>query len=732
MRVWIEISAAGDEAYRVDVKLGSENGETLATHAMRRLDQAPWVAPATGDAGSQGKARAAMERVAEGKPHEGQVRLLGQHFFESLLGHGAWDEILRKAEDDDVRMIELALSWPADLQELHSPPWEAMHDGDDFLGANGRLSIALTRVVQAEWCRDAPPRVPSPARVLFAIGTKSSDPEIKVGMEVVGLLREAERGPGAIDPLILEEASIDSLADACANFQPHIVHFVGHGRISSQGKGELGLCDPRTEKREMVGAIGLMGALNAAPKLPLVVMLTGCKSAASGRHVDPLAAELVRNGIPIAVGMAGRIADPVCRLFARRFGVSLSKGEALVKAVTDGRRAGLQKQAGEAEDDPAWVLPSVYIAPKVTAEYAPVNAANPSPVQALVKNYDISLDPVFCGRVNLTRQFDRLLTKEDDRWTLVAYTEGREQLGRTRLLHEFAVRALRRGHLVVMIDDKGNDISLLPRTPSGLATDMLEATMEARKHFDLDAPRKSLLVKELERAGPFRLELDGADSANQRRGRFGTFIDACREGSDEINDELIRGMLPEILSNDLVELAADAREHSSESFSEESRVVVILGGVGNWGELTAPLFSKLLNSHGLGTSKEPVPVFATCALEDSRRELEDARDNANPASTNWEPFDRFRGGEELLAYLNFLLYPLKAKPGGMAMRSYVPNCNPPSHAHDWEETLKLSLEGVPGKLEDPLMRIVVHMLAEVESLLEADDDDVMKRYLAGQ
>jgi CHAT domain len=736
MRIWIDISAVGEEAYRVDVKLGSDGGETLATNTMRRLDHVPWVAPVTGEqegGSALGKARETIERVAEGETHKGQVRLLGRYLFDSLLSQAAWAEILEKAQADRAGMIELALSWPADLRDLHRLPWEAMHDGDSFLGANSQLAIAITRVVQTGRDSETLPVIPAPARVLFAIGTESGDPKVRVGMEVVGLLREAERGPGGVDPLILESASIESLEEACKRFQPNIVHFVGHGRTSRQGNGELALRDAETDERTMVGAVDLMSALSAADELPTVVVLTGCKSAATGGHVDPLAAELVRKGVPIVVGMAGRIADPVCRLFARRFGASLSSGVALVKAVTDGRRAGLQKQVGEADDDPAWVLPSVYIAPEVTTNYAPVDAAGHSPVRTRVKRYDIKLDPVFCGRVSLTEQFDRLLKMEDDCWTLIAYTESnQESLGRTRLLHEFAVRALRRGHLVVMIDDPGPDISLLPRRPSQLASEMLEATIEARHHFDLDTPQESLLAKELEEASGFQLDLDGATSAGHRRGRYGAFIDKCRENDSEINDADIRGMLPEILPNDLVQLAADAREGHPETFGEQSRVVVILGGVGNWGGMTKFLFEKLLGAHGLGSPEEPVPVFATCSMDDSWTELKDARENANPASTHWENFGRFRGGEELLAYLNVLLYPLKARAGHDILPAYVPNRTPPAHAHDWENELKEAVRGVPGNFRNPMLNNIVRMLARTESLLEADDDDVMKSYLARQ
>jgi hypothetical protein len=743
MRVWIGISApAGGKSYDVDIRLDSEAGDQLATRSMRRLDEAPWVAPAepaeTGELADLAEVQRAARHVTEGWPHPAVVTTVGRHLFESLLGTAAWEAIEEAASSRGVRVLELALSWPLEERALHRPPWEAMHDGEYFLGAHPRLTVAVTRIVRARAGADPtpPPTVPAPARVLFVIGAGAGDPQIRVGKEVLGLIRSAEKGVAGIDPLILDEARIETLEVACARFKPHIVHFVTHGRLSAEREGQLQLQGERPDEVDWVGAGQIMNALEAAgEELPTVAVLTGCKSAASGRHVDPLAAELVRRGIPAALGMVGRISDPVCRLFARKFGAALSAGEPLVKALTDGRRAGLHKQQAAAGNDPAWALPSIYLADNVSADYSLVDVDSPSPVVARVKKYKLQLEPVFCGRVELTSEFDRLLVKSDDLNALVAYTEQPDEpLGKTRLLHEFAARALRRGHLVVMIDDRGNDISRLPRYYAQLAIDMLQRIIDVRRHFGLDAPQSSSLVKVLEWASQqrFHLDLSGADTFSLRRGRYGAFIEQCWRNHGEIDGESVSGSLKEALAEDLTQLARDAREAHPENFDADKRVVAILGAIGDWGEVTELLCESLIDTYGLGTEQDPVPVFATCAMANAPVVLGRARNEASGStSISYQRLDRLKGEEEVLAYQAVLLHPLQEKVGLRdPLPAYVPNPNYEGE-YQWESELKKALEGVPGNFGYPglNLRLTAPLLAAMQLLVEADDEDVIANYL---
>lgn len=740
LRFWIEISAAPEQGglgFAVAIRRGSTEGEVVSQGSMIALGRLPWVAAAEGDAvASTDELERAAGLVTQGKKSSDKVRLLGRHLFECLLGAAAWERIKREAEEAGAREVELAIALPPSDGRLHGLPWEAMHDGEGFLAVDVDLTVAITRVVKTEHTVGAPaPReVKAPARVLFVIGTETRDPRIRVGMDVLGLLRGAERGPTGIDPQILQAASIESLEQACASFRPHIVHFVGHGRLKA-GEGQLELRGEKPEEADWVGADTLLTALAAGDgPLPAMVLITGCHSAAGGEHLDPLAAHMVRRGIPVALGMAGRISDRVCRLFARRFGIAVSQGEPLVRALTAGRRAGLQRQVAAAADDPAWALPSIYLDDRVPIDRPLVDVENPSPVVSRVRGYDLKLEPVFCGRLELVELLDCLLDRENELDNLVAYTEGPPdlKLGRIRILREFMWRALRRGHLVVRIEDIGEDASRLPRSYAKLAIDMLAAILEARERFDLDVTAPGPLVSELARWTGLSLDLTNADSAGIRRGRLGAFVAGCLDKEEEIDGTEVRGSLKEVLAEELKQLADDARATHPESFGPEHRVVAVLGGIGKWGEATTLLCQSLLGVHGLGTEDEPVPVLAACAINDAPEPLMRGLERAGSStSIQYVHLGRLAGEEEIFAYQTVLLHPSrKSVRDRKPLPPYVPNYEK-DNGTVWEKALKEIVQGVPGNFGEPLV-VAAPLLADLEILVKADEDDLMAGYLREQ
>lgn len=737
MRIWIEVSPSVDaSAYEVDIRRGSADGVQLHSHSMVRLDASPWVAAEGFDETATAPLEAAALQVTKGEKAEGLVTLLGGHLFDSLLGGAGWDRIKQVAREEDTRTVELALSWPPGETQLHAPLWEAMHDGSEFLAAHRQLTVAITRVLQTgegEHDGGGVPPLPVPVRVLFVIGTEARDPEIRAGMEVLGLLRGAEKGPMGIDTRTIEKANVDTLAQACARFKPHIVHFVSHGRLSAAGGGELKLRAEQVEEEEWVGAGRLLAALRTpCGHVPTLAVLTGCKSAAAGGHVDPLAAELVRGGIPVVLGMAGRISDRVCRLFVRRFGVALRQGEPLVAALTAGRRAGLQQQLAPAGDDPAWALPSIYLDAEVEAGHSLIDAEGISPIVERVKQYMLDLDPVFCGRFEHLLLFDRLLDKDDELNTLVSYTdEKNEKLGKTRLLHEFAARSLRRGHLVVWIEDTGVDASLLPRTYTELAVEILKSILEARERFDLDAPEGSRLVHHLSVASDIPLDLTGADSAAERREQLGAFIHQCHRKRDTIDGNTFAGALKGALVTDLTRLAAEARSADPVSFGPAHRVVAIFGGIGKWGEVTDLVFELLHKVYGLGTADEPVPIFATASMADEADALKRVQAQAGVSDAmECQELSRFTGAEEIFAYQTVLLHPSRRRlsPNREPLSPYVPNFDKETANPYWEEVLRKELEGVPDHFRERLVLLAPYW-EQSKTLLKADEEEVMRTYL---
>lgn len=667
-------------------------------------------------------------RFERSKLEPGDVKAFGSYLFQSLLGD-TWGEVTAAAAADGESAIELALSWPSADHELHRLPWETMHDGNVFLGAHPDFSVAVTRIVADAPEADCPQPVMAPVRVLFVLGAELDDPRIKAGAEVIGLIRGVERGRGAINHSILEDATLVKLEERCRQFEPHIVHFVSHGALDASGRGELQLRSGESDETGWASGERLLRALGEAERAPLLVVLTGCESAAAGDHMDSLAAELVQGGIPSVIGMAGRISDPVCRLFSREFGRALNTGLPLVEAMTEGRRAGLQRQEERAADDNAWALPSIYLAPCVPAGHAPVDAVGASAAFARIEQFKLGEGPIFCGHTQLLEQFDCLFDPGEPLNALVAFSRGEEKVGRTRLLHELAARALRAGHVVVMVDDRRRDPSLLPQTPLQLAVALTRSLIETSQRFGLEARPPRALLGLLEEATGVTFAPDPAEgvlSTSRTKAR----LVRC-EDAETVDEDLLVAALRDALSEDLERLAEQAREDEEAALPGHARVLVVLGGLGHWGSALELLLEEMVDANGLGSRQSPVPVLASCSLADpGGKYIEQAMQAAR--GSQWIAFEelkRLGENEETLACQWVLLHPWRSDVEG-SETAYAPAAEAPEDAPAWEVPFKRLVKRLPGNLGHPFFYEVALMQAEHEVLVAADDDAVLRAYAA--
>jgi hypothetical protein len=189
-----------------------------------------------------------------------------------------------------------------------------------------------------------------------------------------------------------------------------------------------------------------------------------------GAHeTAPMAAGLVALGIPVVIGMAGRVADSACRHFTRRFGEALVRGEPLVKATAEGRRAAFAYDDQSPENSVDWAFPAVFLSPAVPSHYAPTPPAGATTdVENWVSIYNEKKDaePAFCGRHEF---FDAYYDLFDPARPAVlgAYVAAPtppsaasmksndsgsdRQYGKSRLLRELTKLAIRDGHIPVVV-----------------------------------------------------------------------------------------------------------------------------------------------------------------------------------------------------------------------------------------------------------------------------------------
>jgi hypothetical protein len=101
------------------------------------------------------------------------------------------------------------------------------------------MPVGIVRLVPSAGARtfSQVERIP---RVLFAVGSRLTDRTVRPGAEFMGIIRHLERHGGSIQPRVLDHATRPALVAGLADFQPDVLHLIGHGQRSG---GEVKLAD---------------------------------------------------------------------------------------------------------------------------------------------------------------------------------------------------------------------------------------------------------------------------------------------------------------------------------------------------------------------------------------------------------------------------------------------------------------------------------------------------------
>lgn len=582
----------------------------------------------------------------------------GGYLFHALLGKAAWQWVREIAAGQRARCIDLALSWARGDANLNRLNWEMMHDGQGFLAAGlPGVTVAITRLVAGtkgyKW---KPTQCEFPPRVLFVVGTTLNDPSIRPAAEFLGLLRELRNSGRRIRARVLENTQPDELERVIRVFKPDVVHFICHGdwdRITGRGYLELAPDDTNGDRSRYADQLYAAMTVDALP--PPLVVLSACRTGSAeaprptvleGAHeLAPLATELVSLGIPLVLGMAGRVSDTACRLFTRQFGDALVRGESLVAATAEARRATVS-QGRTAEESVDWAFPALFAAEQVDPEWGPVppGAADaPTPEENWIQDYNLPRDPVFCGRNDFFKAYYGFFAPSPRR-VLAIVADGQPGVGRTRLLLELAAQMLRDGHIpIVLASDEPTWKP--PRSLQEFGEKLGGTIREVRRTLDLGSASESQLAL-----------LPGDRSAQGQPS-------LRREIADELgpDGELSAVALRLAMQADLHRLVKDARKRHESIQRAEGRAVVLLDQVEKYGELMPEVIYRMLDGSGFGRSEEPIPAVLTLAMgQPTNTIVKDTLERV--ASRSWlrqlplKPFDS-ETDEDLLAYSWILLNP---------------------------------------------------------------------------
>ena len=585
------------------------------------------------------------DAVNRGSAGAADVARYGGLLFEAAFGTGTWRQLVAAAAGTPC--LELAVRG-GDARDQDSGPalqalrWEALHDGTAHVAARGTrpgtgdaagggparrpLPVGIVRLVPAVAGDGGDEAAFSPIRhipkVLFAIGSRLTDPRVRSGAEFMGILRHLERNGGSIQPRLVQSASAESLTAELRRCTPDVLHVIGHGRwfplddcVKLQLRDESGA-------DEWVTAGQLLGLFDEAAHAPKVVVLSACQTASAGPGDDPVnalpfAARLVAGGIPVVVAMAGDISDTACRVFTRALTQAIGAGVPLADAVIQGRRAAFHARPDLDSTD--WMLPAIFLGGHLPADLSLVEVAAINAARDRILDLELAKEPVFCGRAEFIADTDRLLDWDDPLKILVACTpDARLRYGGMRLLQELAARAVRAGRLPVLLGPYDED---QPADRAAFAEALSDKLDQIRGYLDLGERPNGIV----------------AAAASAKPGPLAAAIQLAF-------DELVEDLPP----GDPVRA------------SPRPRTILLCHRVDQWGDGAIAALLAMLGRRGLGESGgHRLPVVLTGAKAGQLAEAKEGKLNGPWARVS--PLDRLRSDDEdpedILAYQWWLLNP---------------------------------------------------------------------------
>jgi tetratricopeptide (TPR) repeat protein len=267
-----------------------------------------------------------------GAEFEAHLKAYGDKLYNLLMGGAVGEEFKRLSKDGFCLRLHL----PPNLEAL---PWEYLATKDEFL-FKSRENF-LIRKPSPEEIAATLQEMTFPLRQLVIISNPPDLPEHKK----LDVVREKRLIKGALKPLMDEgrlvvrwedEASLERIHDALLDFDPHIIHYTGHGGFDGELGGVL-LLEDGSDRSQNVSGTDL--AERIAGRDVRLVVLSGCQTA-EAKTMDSfssVAGALARKGVPAVIAMQQSIRDDSATTFASRFYKALASGEPVDLSLSEAR-----------------------------------------------------------------------------------------------------------------------------------------------------------------------------------------------------------------------------------------------------------------------------------------------------------------------------------------------------------------------------------------------------------
>lgn len=269
-----------------------------------------------------------------------ELMVLGQHLFQ-LLFNGQVEIFFEKtlARVPKGERLRVQLSFQEEANELARLPWEYLYHPRPPFWFSTHVDLVLSRYMPLPTGRSSLAPAESPLRLLIMV---SEPKDGSLGPVVAEPVIEAieklkERLP--IEIIRLQEPPTrDRFVDVLAKHQPHVLHFIGHGRFDRKAPtplGQIALLMPGGHTVDWCRDQDFAEFFTQARARPRLVFLHLCEGAVADFNANfaGLAPQLMQKEIQAVVAMQYPITNMAAIQFSRAFYEQLAEGEPIDKAV---------------------------------------------------------------------------------------------------------------------------------------------------------------------------------------------------------------------------------------------------------------------------------------------------------------------------------------------------------------------------------------------------------------
>ena len=281
-----------------------------------------------------------------GQPPDADLwKSAGGALFDELLS----GDLIRLYAQATAPGRQARLRFMSHVPELLRIPWEYLYDRQQERPVALHPDRSLVRSLAV------PGRKPVAVDGLLRVLVMLSEPADLPRLDVAGEWRNVENATAtAAIELIRIEPTYEALQGALRQHQPHIFHFVGHGRFAETAQQGVLYFQQADGNAVRCPAEQLALLLTGCESLRLA-LLNACHGATPGNRsaFAGVAQKLIQQGVPAVIAMQAPILDTDALAFSQEFYRALADGYPLEAAVGEGRKR-------IADRSTAWGVPALY------------------------------------------------------------------------------------------------------------------------------------------------------------------------------------------------------------------------------------------------------------------------------------------------------------------------------------------------------------------------------------